>query len=96
MKEEKKLQNEELQSRREFFKKAAKGVLPVLGAIALMNMPLLSQAKEINTNAMGCNWCKETCTNVCTSCYGSCTGDCRGLCQNGCKSCTGSCQGRVR
>ncbi len=96
MKEEKKIQNEELQSRREFFKKAAKGVLPVLGAIALMNMPLLSQAKEINKNAMGCNWCKETCTNVCTSCYGSCTGDCRGLCQNGCKSCTGSCQGRVR
>lgn len=27
--------NEELQSRREFFKKAAKGALPILGAVVL-------------------------------------------------------------
>ncbi len=32
--------NEKLQSRREFFKKAAKGALPILGAIVLAN-PLL-------------------------------------------------------
>ena len=32
--------NEELQSRREFFKKAAKGALPILGAMVLANAPL--------------------------------------------------------
>lgn len=30
---------DELQNRREFFKKAAKGALPILGAIVLANMP---------------------------------------------------------
>jgi len=35
--------NEELQSRRQFFKKAAKGTRPILGAIALANMPLLAR-----------------------------------------------------
>lgn len=31
--------NEELQSRRDFFKKAAKGVLPILGAVVLSGAP---------------------------------------------------------
>lgn len=33
----KKQQNEELQSRREFFKKAAKGALPILGSIVIVH-----------------------------------------------------------
>lgn len=36
--------NEELQSRREFFKKAAKGALPILGAIVLANAPAVINA----------------------------------------------------
>ena len=38
--------NEELQSRREFFKKAAKGALPILGAIVLANAPAVINAAE--------------------------------------------------
>ena len=30
---------DELQNRREFFKRAAKGALPILGAIVLANVP---------------------------------------------------------
>ena len=46
--------NEELQSRREFFKKAAKGALPILGAIVLANAPAVINAAE---NApMGCRY----------------------------------------
>ena len=36
---EKNKQNEELQSRREFFKKAAKSALPILGAVVLASAP---------------------------------------------------------
>lgn len=34
--------NEELQSRREFFKRAAKGALPILAGAALLSSPILS------------------------------------------------------
>jgi hypothetical protein len=37
-------QDEELQSRRDFFKKAAQKALPILGAVVLASTPLLSHA----------------------------------------------------
>ena len=37
--------NEKLQTRREFFKKAAKSVLPILGAIALSHVPTILKAE---------------------------------------------------
>ena len=43
---EKNKKNEELQSRREFFKQAAKGALPVLGAILLANTPSILKAES--------------------------------------------------
>lgn len=43
----KKEKNEELQSRREFFKKAAKGALPILGAVVLASAPGLANAADI-------------------------------------------------
>ena len=43
---EKKKQNEELQSRREFFKKAVKGALPILGAVVLAGNPMLAKAVD--------------------------------------------------
>ena len=88
MKEKK--QNEELQSRREFFKEAAKKALPVLGAIALASSPIIAQAAEKNT--MGCN---GLCTGGCyTSCQRGCKGGCEVVCNSACvTTCKGGCLG---
>ncbi len=79
MKEQKK--NEELQSRREFFKNAAKSALPILGVIALTHAPILSHAAEKPATCIGSCWgtCKGTCTK-------SCNGNCAGMCKNRCSS----------
>lgn len=69
--------NEELQSRREFFKKAAKGALPILGLVALANVPgVLNAATDA---PMGCSsgscyrGCASTCSGYCTTtCNASC------------------------
>ena len=77
--------NEELQSRREFFKKAARTALPVVGAIVVASFPNSIFA----TNTTECNGCSGTCTG---SCVGNCTGSCIGGCSG---SCSGSCRGKV-
>jgi len=86
MKEKK--QNEELQSRREFFKEAAKKALPVIGAIALASSPIIANAAE--SVSMGCNgYCSQHCSAGCAS---TCTGRCVGNCQNTCSgTCTDAC-----
>ncbi len=75
--------NEELQSRRQFFKKAAKTALPILGAIALTKIPVLASASE---SASG--YCKYGCTAVCSTsaCQGTCSGGCKYTCEQGCKN----------
>lgn len=86
MKENKK--NNELQSRRQFFKKAAKGALPILGAIAIAQMPLVTSA----SSSSDCNCyggCRGTCYDACkgscgTTCSGKCIGKCDGTCMNSC------------
>lgn len=70
--------NEELQSRRESFKKAAKGALPILGAIVLSNNPLVSKAAQ----TMGCDY---TCAVSCADCKGTCKGLCMNSCYKGAK-----------
>ena len=98
--------NDDLQTRREFFKKAAKSVLPILGTICILNTPFRAQAKKI---AMGCDdgscqfecmtTCREACSNDCTfgcgnTCYDSCIGcreTCRGSCDGSCSGCSGTC-----
>ena len=77
---EKKKKNEELQSRREFFKKAAKGVLPILGAAVLASAPAIVKAADSQNS--GCNYgCSGSCYGGCaTGCTGSCTNSCRGGC----------------
>ena len=81
-----KKQNEELQSRREFFKKAAKAALPVVGAVVLASMP----SDIFAMNRTGCNGC----SGACSSCTGSCKGDCTTSCHVGCVGiCSGSCEG---
>ncbi|MGM9655770.1 MAG: Cys-Xaa-Xaa-Xaa repeat radical SAM target protein [Alloprevotella sp.] len=87
----KKQQNEELQSRREFFKKAAKGALPILGAIVLANAPLSSEGALVSS---GCNGsCSDICQNSCSGgCYRSCVGSCSRWCKNSCEGhCYGGC-----
>ena len=83
-----KSKKEELQSRRQFFKKAAKTALPILGAIALANVPLIGKA---STNAMGCS--SDGCS---ASCRTSCQTECRGHCRYACNTtCSGSCSSRA-
>ena len=85
-----KKQNEELQSRREFFKKAAKAALPVVGAVVLSSLPNIMQAAET-----GCTTCTGSCLNTCTySCSKTCQTTCRHGCQTGCKmGCRGGAYG---
>ncbi|MBR1785064.1 MAG: hypothetical protein IJ760_06485 [Bacteroidales bacterium] len=90
-------ENEELQSRRQFFKEAAKKVLPVVGAIALANMPIVANAATVSEDfPEDCNGsCSYGCGRVCsTGCSNSCSGSCSGGCKGGCyRSCSGSCSG---
>ena len=88
MKEDK---NEELQSRRSFFKNAAKAALPILGTIALAHMPIVSQAREHPTDcSKGCytgcyNTIKGGCGGGCGStCSGRCIGSCKATCMDSC------------
>ena len=88
---EKNKRNEELKSRREFFKKAAKGALPILGLIALTCMPLNASAgtheshKEITCDGCeGCQGCSGACKNDCERCCKGCQGSCKGQCGRVC------------
>ena len=74
--------NEELQSRREFFKKAAKGALPILGAIVLAGAPGIMNAVENAPNGCSRYGC-GTCTGSCSGC---CKGGCNTTCLGGCKN----------
>ena len=89
----KNVKNEELQSRREFFKKAAKGVLPILGAIVLANTPSILKASGFATGCAG-NSCYMQCDGGCRqTCSGSCKYHCQTTCKGGCGStCRGTCQ----
>lgn len=77
----KKERMEELQSRREFFKNAAKSTLPFLGMTLLLSMPNIA-------NALSSSGCEG-------NCKGSCAGHCENNCaENGCKgNCSGTCSG---
>lgn len=82
-------ENEELQSRREFFKEAAKKALPLLGAIALASSPIVAKAAE--KEPMSCN---SACSVGCGSnCSGYCDGTCTSTCGRLCNGCQTSCQG---
>ena len=90
----KNVKNEELQSRREFFKKAAKGVLPILGVAVLASAPgILKASERIVTDCS--NSCYGTCSGSCKgTCRGECYTTCYDGCQNGCKTgCKGACSG---
>ena len=84
------MKNEKIQSRREFFKEAAKKALPVIGAIALTGSPVVVKALESHDCNGGCY----------TGCYNGCSGSCKGICSRaceyGCTGCSGSCYGSCK
>ena len=83
--------NEELKSRRDFFKKAAKSALPIIGAIVMSNMPLISNASEVQ---MGCRFgCAGYCIDTCS---GTCKGTCIDACSRMCNGCHHSCTGNSK
>ena len=92
--------NEELQSRREFFKKAAKGALPIIAATVLASAPAIVKAAEPQYGCWGD--CSTTCAILCAyNCANDCTGSCRygceGSCKNGCyTTCRGDCEGSCK
>lgn len=80
MKMEKNKNNEELQSRREFFKKAAKSALPILGAVVLASAPGIANAAE-SAAEMGCSTnCNQRCSGCGTACFKGCSNGCSGGC----------------
>lgn len=88
-----KKQNEELQSRREFFKKAAKAALPVVGAVVMASVPTLLQA-----SSSSCGYCQYSCTSCVGGCLDNCSRSCT-TCSNGCArgchaNCYTGCNGR--
>ena len=91
---EKKNKNEELQTRREFFKKAASAALPILGIALLASNPIVAKATEADRCYAGLA-CTGGCSGSCkTSCSGFCTGTCSGDCSGTCRyGCDGTCRG---
>lgn len=83
-----KKKNAEVQSRRDFFKKAAKAALPILGIAVLAGNPILAQASEMATGC-GCTGsctggCVNTCARSCTACSDGCAKGCHSSCYTGC------------
>lgn len=74
---------QKIQSRRDFFKKALKGSLPIIGAVIVSKLPINVKAEQLT----GCDY----------TCNVSCANDCIGHCRYGCKTtCTGTCSGSSR
>lgn len=83
---EQKERNEEVQSRREFFKNAAKATLPILGAVLLTSNPIVAKATETTVSGCGMS-CKFSCVGNCSGgCRTSCSGTCDTTCRGGCKN----------
>lgn len=87
--------NEELQSRREFFKQAAKAALPIIGAAIVVSVPFVKSEAATGCNGGCVAVCGDTCYGCCNySCDGECKGSCQTGCYNGCRNtCQGTCSG---
>lgn len=72
------MNNEELQSRREFFKRAAKGALPVI-AVSLVGPSILTSCGNPNEPVGDCKGCSGKCKGECT---GNCDNKCTAKCKN--------------
>lgn len=73
--------NEELQSRREFFKQAAKAALPVVGAVIMASVPFVKSEAATGCYGGGCVYgCDNSCSGGCEGCKDSCYGSCKNTC----------------
>ncbi len=88
-------QRENLINRRNFFRKSANRILPLLSGIFLGSIP----ANIIKATTQYCpsceNDCKDTCFQVCRmTCFSSCQDRCRGGCADACAiTCRYGCKG---
>ena len=80
--------NEELKTRRDFFKKAAQTALPILGAIVLASNPVMAKGLPVTSctrscvgGCSGCSGCTSNCKEGCSSCGGGCANSCVGHCR---------------
>lgn len=90
-------EKEEIQSRREFFKNAAKGALPILGLV-MLNSPIFANTLQtVGKTPSGCNrdGCSSFCSHGCTKgCEGGCDQSCKDDCNRSCsESCWDECRG---
>lgn len=87
--------NEELQSRREFFKQAAKAALPVVGAMIMASVPFVETPAMTGCSGDCAGTCKGTCQSGCkNTCYNDCYNACKNTCDYTCRgTCSGSCKG---
>lgn len=77
--------NEEVQSRREFFKSAAKKALPILGVIVLTQLPFVAKSHESQITQDCSVYCAGGCRDTCRdSCQETCRGNCVGTCNERC------------
>lgn len=77
--------HEELQSRREFFKKAAKSTLPILGLLAFG--PAIMSSCDEDDDDGGSSGCGQSCSGSCDSgCSNNCDSLCGGDCWSYCES----------
>lgn len=80
MEEKNKKQKEELQSRRDFFKKTVKGALPILGVLTL-GPTFLTSCDPDDEGSTGCG---SSCSGGCgDSCVSSCEVNCAFDCNHG-------------
>lgn len=86
----------ELLSRRSFFRRISKSVLPVVGAVIFSNLPVPGNALVRESyNCKGncdatCLWlCAIGCTNECLI---TCEVSCKYSCNDGCVSCSDVCK----
>lgn len=100
---DKKINNKEneLLSRRSFFRKVSQSMLPVVGAIILSNLPVSSNAltkESYDCNGQCAAICGGQCSTGCgTGCTGTCEGSCKTSCNEGCATyCNGTCNGGCR
>ena len=75
------MKNDEPHSRREFFKRATKKTLPVIGLLSITGIPLFGQI--LNNGTLDCNG----------GCSHTCAGTARGMCDTCSHLCLGGCQG---
>ena len=91
-----KKQDEELQSRREFFKETSKKVLPLIALVTVGSTFLSACEKEstASTNRGRSSGCNDGCSR---SCSGSCDDSCSGSCETSCaRGCSYNCKGGTR